>query len=293
MSFVLFEKAEGEAFEFFAQRDNWSDAKKAEIRAVHPWLRVCCRKCRNQYEDYTLTKKVRPSSAEVGRFQKDHDPFYCCGHTGGYLYSFVLIEKDEDGVSSFFAHRDKWSDIKKAEVSAVHPWLRVCCRKCRYDYENYSFLKRNSDFGEKIEKEVDELLRGETSVRRQEDRSIFSVSFYSGGMFDGRRNLWDPYFYEMALVKLDSQLQAEKARYMVKHGSYDGYSPRYAYGGNIDDIFNEASGISFPDSKRNPVGLNPERFVGKCKSCQQWLLDQEFGTEYCELCQNRKPSARG
>jgi hypothetical protein len=208
------------------------------------------------------------------------------------MYSFVLFEKAEGEAFDFFAQRDNWSEAKKAEMQAVHPWLRVCCRNCRYGYETYSFLKRNPVYAKRIEENADELLRGESSFIRQ-NRHIFDPSFYSGGTFDGRRNRSDPYFYNKALAKLDSQLQAEKARYFVKHGTHDGYSPRYSYGGNVDEVFNEASGISFPDSKRNPVGLNPERFIGTCKSCQQWLVDQEFGTEYCELCKNRKPSATG
>jgi len=207
------------------------------------------------------------------------------------LVFFGPLEKVEGEALDFFAQRDSWNEAKQAEIRNVHPWQRMCCRECRYEYENFSAVRRNPDFGENIERYPDDLLHGETSLRRQQARSIFKTSFYSGGVFDGRRNLFDPYFDMKALAKLDTQLRAEKARYLEKHGNYVGYKPRYTFGVEMDKVFESASRLAFPDSTRNPVGLNPERFVGACKYCKQWLLDCEFGTDYCELCENRKPSA--
>ena len=95
----------------------------------------------------------RPSSETVTRYQRGNTAF-CCGHGKdanygardyGYVYSFILFEKCTGDALSFFAQRDNWTEEKQAEIRAVHPWLRVCCRKCRYEYENYCFVKRHDD----------------------------------------------------------------------------------------------------------------------------------------------------
>ena len=155
-------------------------------------------------------------------------------------------------------------------------------------------MKRHDDYGERIEKEECDLLEGEPSFRcRDGNRGIFSTSFYSGGVFDGRHSrLYNTWPLVNALSALDTQLQAEKARYFVKRGTYDGYLPRYTFGTNKKEIFEKAAQMAFSSSKRNPVGLNPERFVNHCQSCRSWLLESEFGTTYCEQCVDRKPSGK-
>lgn len=237
---------------------------------------------------------VVPSGREVSRFQREHGAYFCCGEESwrhSYLYTMLLFEKQEGEALEFFSQRDNWSETKKSEILAVHPWLRVCCRKCRYEYENYAFVKRHAKYGEKIEGDVDELLQGESHYHRQRGRSIFRTSFYSGGVFDGLHSRNHPYFFEKALASLDSQLQAEKARHFITNGTYDGYLPRYEFGMGLDNLFERASSRMFPASKRNPVGLNPERFVGKCADCTKWMIGYEFGSKYCELCEDLKPSA--
>ena len=201
----------------------------------------------------------------------------------------ILFEKQENEALEFLARRDNWTEEVKNEMRAIHPWRRMCCGMCRYEYENYAFLKRHDEYGERIEMDADELLRGESYYRRQ-GRHIFSPCFYSGSVFDGSRNRFHPHEVHKALASLDSQLQAEKARYFVKNNTYDGHIPRYTFDTDLDDVFEKGSRMTFPASKRNPVGLNPERFVAKCESCMQWLLDCEFGTKFCEICENRKPS---
>jgi hypothetical protein len=48
------------------------------------------------------------------------------------------------------------------------------------------------------------------------------------------------------------------------------------------EIFNGTRGrfsqLVLPGSNRAPVGLNPERFISRCQSCNAWLHDCEFGT---------------
>jgi hypothetical protein len=121
------------------------------------------------------------------------------------------------------------------------------------------------------------------------EKDIFSRRFYSGGVFDAKKIHYPTY---KALATLDSQLTAEKTRHWVKHETLEGYKPRFTYGTNLDALFERASTMHFEESKRAPVGLNPERFIASCQGCQQWLLDCEFGVQFCEKCNESKPGAK-
>ena len=196
-----------------------------------------------------------------------------------------IFERTKDDVFNFLAQRDQRDEAKKAEIQKLNPFQRVVWRKCRYLYENYCFLRTQDMYGKRIE-----LPKGEISFSRCRSTELFNASFYSGGVFDSRRARNDPWFWPQALASLGSQLQAEKARYFMKHGPYAGYNPRSAYTTDIKEILKEASTITLSSSKRNPVGLNPERFVNRCeeKNCRAWLIGCECGTKYCELCESLK-----
>jgi hypothetical protein len=55
-SFVVFERQDGEAVEFFAKMNDWSVEIRAAVEAVHPQSRRACRNCRYKYEDYSFVK---------------------------------------------------------------------------------------------------------------------------------------------------------------------------------------------------------------------------------------------
>ena len=240
------------------------------------------------------------NSREITAWQKanrDKCEFICCGGTRNcYLYTIIMFERAEGEVINFLSKRDKWSQQRLAEIQSMNPWSLICCRKCRYDYENYAFIGRQPSYWTKYDAKDDHgdnaLLSESSFKRRHERRSIFKPVFYSGGVFDGRRQKNELGGFSSTLCRLDSQLLAEKARYFDKNGgSYDGYKPRFVYGGDIDHLFRNASKVSFEEHKRNPVGLNPERFVATCKHCRQWLMHHEYGTEYCDECQTTKTAS--
>ena len=98
----------------------------------------------------------------------------------------------------------------------------------------------------------------------------------------------------MVESRLESQLKLEKSRHFEKYGTSEGYLPRFVFGRYLNGLFRKASKTTFQGNKRNPVGLNPERFVAKCKQegCARWLIDAEYGTEYFDDCLSKKPSAK-
>ena len=230
-------------------------------------------------------RRRRDLSHDVTNFWDTEPPVYCCSHQSGFRYTLILFDKPHAPVMEYLAKRFHWDEGKRAEIDNLHPWRRIICRECRYDYEVYAFLKNNPEYGESLDtnEEGDDILHGEKHLHRQSGH-IFSPSLYAGGVFDGTRSKYHYLIFDKALASLTSQRWAEKVRYFIKHDSYDGYSPRFVFGGNLGGLFGEASRTTFPETTRNPVGLNPERFVSECKTCGEYMLDQELGVEYCEIC---------
>ena len=233
--------------------------------------------------------------SEITSYQRNNrgkHKFVCCGSRVA-PYTLCVFEEAEGDALDYFS---KVHNFDKAKVQEDHhPWLIRCCRRCRHMYETYAFLKRNPDYANRIGSEdaENELLSGPSYKRQNMDmRHPFSPSFYSGGVFDGRRNRYKPGYVEVILRRLESQLDAERARHFQKHDTYKGYKKRFVYRTDINNLFESASEILFEGSKRNPVGLNPERFIATCKHCRQWLVGHEYGSEYCDDCQNKKPKAR-
>jgi hypothetical protein len=132
---------------------------------------------------------------------------------------------------------------------------------------------------------INDVLRGEKALQFSVGVcGDMALSFYGGGVFDS------------AGMCLRAQSMAEKCRYIVKHGSDKDFRQRFIHAhdlfllanGNqvmevvvafpeedgsqiIDWIFDRASVHWFPDIKRAPIGLNPERFIPKCKNCKKLL----------------------
>jgi hypothetical protein len=198
----------------------------------------------------------------------------------------LLFKKEREDPVDFFAKYHGWSNDIRAEVEATDPRQRVSCRRCRYSYENYVFLKRTTDEMHTVE----DFLHHEMYNRQR--RGKFSPSFYSGGVFDGRRGRFDDDFpVYKALAALQSQLDGEETKYFIKHDTKEGFKPRFAFGAEVDALFEKASQIVFSEGARPTVGLNPERFIDKCPTCKAWLLGYEFNAEYCEPCGSRKQAA--
>lgn len=219
---------------------------------------------------------------EVTAFQHQHGiESCCCGYTR-FPYTLQLFEKEEGEALEFFSTLYSWPDSKLARITALHPWRRVACRECRYKYENYAFMKRNTYSTDS----VDDLLRENNAYIRQSDTNVFATSFYSGGVFDSERVHYKAFYVQRALASLSSQLQAEEAKYFIKNSSCEGYLPRFTFGTDIDKVFKKASNMRFSTNSRPPIGLNPERFAVQCK-CKKWLIDCEFGVKYCELCREK------
>jgi hypothetical protein len=198
----------------------------------------------------------------------------------------LCLRENVETRSSSLPRKNEWSDAEVNEIQGLPQWQRKACRRCRYDYEIYVFQKRNPGDSDT----VDDLLREEQTVKRLYD-TMFRPSFYAGGVFDTKRNLENAYFLKMALVGLDSQLKAESTRYYIKHNSLVGYSPRFTFEEDFGKLFQAGSQTVFAEMARSPVGLNPERFVAACKSYHQWMLDCEYGVQYCEMCEMRRPAA--
>ena len=237
---------------------------------------------------------VAAQRREITRFQRQNQDklvFVCCG-SRLVPYSLAAFEKEEGEALDYFSKVHKFD--KNRILEEHHPWLIKCCRNCRFKYETYAFVKRNPEYADRITSEYPEreMLSGPSYRRQDIFDSVFSPSFYSGGVFDGRRNRYKPGYVDSVLQRLESQLDAERARYFYKHDTYNGYKKRFVYSTDVNDLFDSASELIFEGSKRNPVGLNPERFIATCNSCRQWLVGHEHGSEYCEGCQNKKPKAK-
>lgn len=230
---------------------------------------------------------------ELQAFQSKHGTVCACACGNPYyMYSFFVFEKEGFDALDFFAKINDWDDGQRTAIEAVHPKCRVACRKCRWKYEDYVFVKQN--IGPDVTEE--DLLHDRSFARRDPrrlpGRGVFVRSFYSGGVFDSKRHSDNAYTGDQALTLLESQRRAEKTQHFVKHDTNDGYLPRFIFGTDIDELIKETSTTQFAESKRPPVGLNPERFVAACDSCQVWLTDCEFGVKYCEKCIERKPQAK-
>lgn len=197
----------------------------------------------------------------------------------------MLIEHSPGDAINFFALKNKWTTDKRKEKEDIDPRMKCLCRKCRYEYENYAFFRENPNRKEPAE---DPLRSGEMFSRSH--NHVFAPCFYSGGVFDSKRVLGNAHFRPMALNALESQLTAEKWKYFNRESSFEGYKPRYVFGDDLDEVFTKLSETELQRNSRAPIGLNPERFVVACKSCNYWLLGYECGEKHCSKCQPKKPA---
>jgi hypothetical protein len=207
---------------------------------------------------------------------------------GGNEYTIEIFEKSPGDAIDYFAKSMDWSQQERDEVEAIPSHLRFACKHCRNAYALNLVLQQAP-----IElTTVDDSLRGDlTFMYSKGNCGDFNPSWYCGGAFSSllvRKNARN---IEEAYMMLRGQSIAELGRYILKHGSPVGYVKRFTYGKSVNEAFGEASKLIFPDMARPPIGLNPERFIGKCDNCGQWLHGCEFGVKMCESCENAKPRA--
>ena len=193
-----------------------------------------------------------------------------------FKYTFGVIAKTDDHLFKFLAKLNEWSLEYQDVVRSIHPMARMICSRCREAYMLYLLLPAGpADFGDSI----DELLHGETCYVRG--------GFYAGGAFDSTAVRAKARCTSAYMKVLTNQAKAEKAKYWIRHGSYDGYKQRFAFGNELKTLFDEVSKINFAEPHRRPLGLNPERFMEECEKCQKQMPGLEYGTRLCEGCNNR------
>lgn len=208
-----------------------------------------------------------------------------------YWYSIALIEKSEGHAFEYFAQRDRWSEELRKDMEEIPEHQRLACRQCRRAYGLSLVLDKAPSEVTAIGS-VQDLLHGEWSYRHSIGHcGDFDPSFYSGGAFNSffvgsRARSWSE-----QLGVLMSQQRIEEARYIRRYGTNDGYQARFVYGDTLESVFRDAANANLPRNGRAPVGLNPERFIAKCKGCQEWLHECEFNVKYCNQCVESKPAA--
>ena len=207
----------------------------------------------------------------------------CRNHPGPYLryhyrYSIMLFEKSNGHGTEYFAKRFKWTEEERQLVDSVKPSHRYACLACRQEYAIQLVLAE----APVPESDVD-ILHGDVSFRHG---SWFSPSFYGAGAFNSERVGENARSLFEMLSVLHAQCISEKARYIQRHNTDEGFVDRFVYNIELPKLFKDASSRIFPPSGRAPVGLNPERFVGVCEKekCGAFLVEREFGTKFCENC---------
>jgi len=152
----------------------------------------------------------------------------------------------------------------------------------------FIFIKNEYPVGDDVD---DYDLRGEKALMLTNGYKGMTPdpSFYSGGTFDSTQVRDSARSNIQAREMLFTQNRLEKIRHVRKHGTVEGYQQRFTFSDDLAKVFEEASQLVLPGSNRAPVGLNPERFIPRCQSCNAWLHDCEFGTLVCEPCESRNP----
>ena len=242
----------------------------------------------------------------LDRVNEQDEPEFCCceqGSTDTCNYAMALIERSEGDATAFFAKMFQWTPEQLQEVEWVPNDGRLACKKCRNDYSMSLFFR-----GAVPVDESDDMLRSEKSFwKTRGDSGYLAPSFYSGPVFDSVR-VWDKArCYNKACSSIQGQMVAERIRYILKHGTDEGFRSRLvsylpifedrkskSVQDPLEKLFQKVAQHQFPASGRPPIGLNPERIVARCKSeyCTKWLHNYEFGTEFCDQCAESKPVAK-
>ena len=150
----------------------------------------------------------------------------------GIMYTQKLYELSEGDAIDFYSKRFEWSAEEIARVNKIDPYLRMACRRCRFEYcLERIVMKKFPTLMQDYELEEDNL-RGEFSYRAFY-WSTFPASFYSGGCFDGTRTRECARRTVENVSMLYSQSIFELGAYVLKNGSPRGYKKRFVYGSSF------------------------------------------------------------
>lgn len=189
----------------------------------------------------------------------------------------------------FFSKRFKWTESDLRKVDEVDPYLRMACRRCKDEYmlirvvmAQYPTLMKEYELEE-------DHLRGDFSYMHSsgEPNGHFRPSFYAGGVFDSTRARDNARRTVENVAMLRAQSIFEVSAYVLKHGSPEGYKKRFVYGCDLSDTLQKAWRTSLQKPARPLIGLNPERFVERCKQCKSWLVGNRYGSNDCQRCSRR------
>lgn len=196
---------------------------------------------------------------------------------GRHRYSLSFFEHEQGDAIKFFSSVYEWPAHQRSFVESVPQNELVACRKCRMDYALHLFLK---DFRLLDDSSTNDILHGDFSYFHH--MRYFAPSFYGGGVFDCKLVGVHARTAVIQLAALQAQSMAEKARRFWKLGPDTIKEDRFIFGTNHEELFRRKA--RFYSSTRPPIGLNPERFIGVCENCQDYLLGCEYGTQYCPKC---------
>ena len=243
------------------------------------------------YEDDK--ERILAIQKEKGVLWKDRDQHLvlCCHNVGArddgggrglQKYTQKMFEVSEGDAIDYFSKRFEWTAEDRRMVNEVDPNLRMSCTRCKHEYlvvrvisKKYPALMKEYDID--IE---DGNFRGDFSYAHSGDMiptgSSIESCFYSGNVFDNSRRS-DHKIWGM----LRAQSFFEVCSHVLKHGTPDGYIKRFEYG---DRWSLRNLQVPLREPTRQPIGLNPERFMEKCIGCKKWLIGERYGTEICEDC---------
>jgi len=259
---------------------------------------------------------------QIHQYQNENGIFAVCFECGGSegSYSLALFEKQEGDAVTFFKETFNWPLDFEREVKKKHPMTLVCCTHCRLLYESNEVFKNIESSGDNVVlPSTDKFLHQDFApkdwrgLQRQrahvgKNHGQIKMNFYCGMMFDARiARTGDYNLYYRCQSTLRAKENIELMRHICKHGAGKKYEHRFIYpqvkGGceysrqfsdmeALKSLFDRASNMNFRKPSRQPIGLNPERFIAECENCKKWLLDAECDVKYCEKCCTSKLPAR-
>lgn len=258
----------------------------------------------------SLTRRVvhnDPNNLEILRQQEESGGLragsFCCHTIGGGIrghdardvyrdlgikkYTQRLFETHPDDALDFFSRRFEWSGEDYQRVRQIQPHLRMACGRCKHEYLLVRVIMVEfPHLMDEYELEEDNL-RGGFSYKQSYRH--FRPSFYGGGAFDSNRARDTARRSVNNVSILRAQSIFELGSHVLRHGSPEGYKKRFVHGHNLSETLEKANRTPLREPKRQPIGLNPERFVDRCTGCKKWLLGKRYGTKECAQCNGGVP----
>ena len=231
----------------------------------------------------------------------------------------ALFERSKDDGIAFFRKYYDYDDALYKKFMQVPSHLRLACNHCRNEYGLNLFLREESPvedctdsfcadktltvsslkfikpsfyggpaFNSKLVRSSAQVHYKATRLLRTQERAERHRYMIAHNSLKGYKQR---FVYTQKEDYVDSDFDDDKEsdeyydeytgrsflRYPPANIVYKGKSP-------LECVFIEASLLDFPKSKRPVVGLNPERFIRKCQSCQDYLHGCVYGELFCIKC---------